>query len=111
MPKVKTNTDLDVVVGGRQRRSRAVAARSRWLGDGRRGSSRQYHAAAATAVHVQICHQAKQTAHRWWDGTAWGGGCEQTSTCHMMAKFGELGGKEGYENCFSKNDNVPNYNV
>ena len=40
-----------------------------------------------------------------------GGGYEQTSTCHMMAKFGELGGKEGCENCFSKNDNVPNYNV
>ena len=29
----------------------------------------------------------------------------------MMAKFGELGGKEGCENCLSKNANVPNYNV
>ena len=44
-----------------------------------------------------------------WD--CMGGGCEQTSTCHMMTKFGELGGKEGCENCFSKNDNIPNYNV
>ena len=106
MPKVKSNTDLDVVGGGRQRRSRAVAARSRWHCGGRRGSSRQDHAAAATAVHVQICHQAKQTAHRWWDGTEWEEDavkCEQTITiCHVMAKVGELGGKEGCENCCSK---------
>ena len=64
MPKMKTNADLDGVGGGRQRRSRVVAARRLRPGGGCHDNS----------CTVQICHQAGQAAHRRGKRLNWLGG-------------------------------------
>ena len=76
MPKVKTNADLDGVGGGRQRRSRVVAA----------GRLRPGGIVVPTTVAQSRCviRQSRQLTDGGSDFTGWEGGerCEQTSTCH-----------------------------